>query len=388
MSNDLHPKLRGYAIQKRELVEHCTNEEQTKISLINPYLELLGFDVRDPRRVRLEFGTFGPQGKEKVDYAIMENSAAVVIIEAKPANTKFTDEHLRQLERYAQPVQMQSVKFAAITDGIKWHWYFKEKNLLVKHPFAVIDALNPKETDADWLSALASGVQNSETMGMAKGELLTTQFAEWFDRAQQFPSKELLKVVYKETYPGEPFPREGSRQFESMKDGWKRACERAKEAWIQNRPDGERQLKNEPLPSKVLTTSPIDEAEQTKRSCRVRIGSDSEQLKDATALMLRVLRYCAESHHSGEHDYLRSLTRPVPPLKSDKAVIGPDESLEGRRKKYTASDYKGFRVFKNLNNQDKARLIASMLAECRLHDGSSPVIGRHLEIELPNTKFQ
>ena len=31
-----------------DVIPHCTNEEQTKISLINPYLEYLGWDVRDP----------------------------------------------------------------------------------------------------------------------------------------------------------------------------------------------------------------------------------------------------------------------------------------------------------------------------------------------------
>ena len=42
---------RSRASKLPSLIPHCTNEEQTKITLINPYLEYLGRDVRDPNVV-------------------------------------------------------------------------------------------------------------------------------------------------------------------------------------------------------------------------------------------------------------------------------------------------------------------------------------------------
>jgi len=38
MTDSLYAKLQRYAVEKQALIETCTNEEQTKLSLINPYL--------------------------------------------------------------------------------------------------------------------------------------------------------------------------------------------------------------------------------------------------------------------------------------------------------------------------------------------------------------
>ena len=51
----LEEKLEAFSARARRIAPACDNEEQTKVSLINPYLEILGYDVRDPMVCRLEY---------------------------------------------------------------------------------------------------------------------------------------------------------------------------------------------------------------------------------------------------------------------------------------------------------------------------------------------
>ena len=85
------------------LIPHYTNEEQTKITLINPYLEYLGRDVQDPNVVRQEYqADFETKNPEKVDCAIMKDGEPVILIEAKAANSNLPRKASLQLMRYFQ----------------------------------------------------------------------------------------------------------------------------------------------------------------------------------------------------------------------------------------------------------------------------------------------
>ena len=88
---DMWARMQAFATMARSLVPKCENEEQTKISLINPYLEILGYDVRDPDVCRFEFKAAIFKSNEKVDYAIMQDGKPAILIEAKAATTQFSE---------------------------------------------------------------------------------------------------------------------------------------------------------------------------------------------------------------------------------------------------------------------------------------------------------
>ena len=75
---DLHEQLETFAVRAKAIAGYCDNEEQTKVSLVNPFLELLGYDVRDPRHVRLEEKADFHDGREKVDYAVLRGGEPCV----------------------------------------------------------------------------------------------------------------------------------------------------------------------------------------------------------------------------------------------------------------------------------------------------------------------
>jgi len=74
-------------------------EYPTRIIFIDPLLQALGWDVRDPDEAELEYPTI--DGKS-VDYALKINRKPVLFIEAKPLNGPLTDvKSITQVASYA-----------------------------------------------------------------------------------------------------------------------------------------------------------------------------------------------------------------------------------------------------------------------------------------------
>ena len=86
---ELLEKLESHALRVRSIQDYCTNEEQTKVSLINPYLEHLGFDVRDPRYVQLEYRSDIGSGTERVDYALLKTGFRLSLSKRSPLQWNF-----------------------------------------------------------------------------------------------------------------------------------------------------------------------------------------------------------------------------------------------------------------------------------------------------------
>ena len=125
--NKFEEQLKLHADKMKGILKVCNNEEQTKISMINPFIELLEYDVRDPRIVKFEYPVSDPAGK-KADYAIFCNDTSdtpTILIEAKTASNDLAHAQLhRQISEYAN--LKSSVEFAALTNGHVWKWFRKE----------------------------------------------------------------------------------------------------------------------------------------------------------------------------------------------------------------------------------------------------------------------
>lgn len=268
----------------QDLVALCQNEDQTKLTLINPYMELLGFDVSDPRQVRVEFETGIGKGVERVDYAIFDDESPIVLVEAKSTKVNLdTGTPSPQLQRYA--IDASSVRFAAMTNGIKWEWYYKdEDHRLADRPFLVVDALQPREVDAAWLSKLGKSLNHHETMEAAKGEYLTTRFIEWLENIQRSPSDALLRFALKEK---DQKSRLSTSQLEVVRAHWLRACLEAKESWLQDQLEKARRTENLTPHQTQQTQESLVDTGDGGRSCRVRFpNGELKELANATDLLL------------------------------------------------------------------------------------------------------
>lgn len=93
------------------------SETRTRVALIDPLLQVLGWDTTDPSFVVPEYDVNG----RKADYALLaQNGLPAAIVEAKRLGQPLQP-FLAQLIKNAE---MVGVEFAWITDGDQWELYF------------------------------------------------------------------------------------------------------------------------------------------------------------------------------------------------------------------------------------------------------------------------
>ncbi len=102
-----NPQLRG--IFER-------SEEQVKISLVVPILELLGWNIKNPLEVLFENPTVTGG---RMDIVLKKDNKSVFLIEVKNLSQTLTN-HLLQLGRY---LYEQGISYGAITNGKEWIFF-------------------------------------------------------------------------------------------------------------------------------------------------------------------------------------------------------------------------------------------------------------------------
>lgn len=182
--DELLSKMKSYSERVKPLLEHCDTEEQTKISFINPFIEVLDHDVRDPRHVRFEYSVDVRLNKEKVDYAIFHEGHPTIFVEAKSVGADLAQvRHLAQIRSYAN--QTDSVKFLALTNGVDWHWYKKEQlrfggYSLEEKPFLTHNVLNPGSQELSFLTKICGrGMDVISAEEQALETRLLTALEDW-----------------------------------------------------------------------------------------------------------------------------------------------------------------------------------------------------------------
>ena len=196
---DMWARLQAFAAAARGLAPKCTNEEQTKVSLINPYLEILGYDVRDPDICRFEFTADIGKSNEKVDYAIMRDGKPTIFIEAKAALRQFSDQDRVpvQLQRY---FMSEDAEFAVFTNGVVWNWYSSYGNRkLEETPFKTHDVRHPEHAELDWLWSVSGYVSDSEHAAkQAEAERVRSAIRDWIMKIRHSPGDSFIRFLLKD----------------------------------------------------------------------------------------------------------------------------------------------------------------------------------------------
>ena len=92
------------------------NETRTRMALIDPLLQALGWDTADPALVLPEYDLRG----NRADYALLDGTATpVAFVEAKHLGMALAS-HREQIVRYAV---LSGVPYAGLTDGDHWELY-------------------------------------------------------------------------------------------------------------------------------------------------------------------------------------------------------------------------------------------------------------------------
>lgn len=120
--DELYEQLRKLREDISEFSEYLEgNETGTRQVLIDPLLRVLGWEVADPKQVRLEFGISKLDGGKKfADYALMRNDEPVAVVEAKRLHTKTLDAAVGAA--MVEAVE-RGIKYILVTDGDQWRVY-------------------------------------------------------------------------------------------------------------------------------------------------------------------------------------------------------------------------------------------------------------------------
>ena len=140
---DLIDQLQALAKRAKDIADSLQNEEATKMALIAPFVQALGYDIFNPSEVMPEYSADFPEIKsgERVDYAILENGKPKILVEAKPYKTSLKDAEKGQLARY---FHVTEARVGILTNGRFYQFYtdLDNANVMDPMPFAEIDLLD------------------------------------------------------------------------------------------------------------------------------------------------------------------------------------------------------------------------------------------------------
>ena len=391
LREDLRKDLQEFKSEAEKKREHCLeNERQTESTLIDPYLEILGVEIRNPEQLRREYSTSSGKDAGRVDYAVLHENKPIWLIEVKCAGHSLPDELHPQLKRYIIDTE---VSFASLTNGIDWHWYKwddNEKRKPEKTPFLKNDVRHLTDLELDWLAIVRRGLHEPNAQDEARTCKMVNLFVDWIRRLAKKPSEEMLKLALKECdlpvaaskLASEVLPKafECFISLESQSDADEDSHLQAstEDTTTMSEAVGKTRKLGRELPTHKDESERLTDNENS-RMARYRFSHQAwVKVSDATCLMLDVLKWCSKKHIHGDVNYYDTLSR-VQVKNKSLSILSKDSN-----EFYSKKMIDGWHIFNNVNNQEKPEIIDKILAACIKKDGTSPVRGRDLWVEIPN----
>jgi len=194
--------MRALAKRIETLKENISTEEATKMSLIMPFFQLLGYDVFNPQEFLPEYtADVGIKKGEKVDFAILQNNVPVILIEAKSVNEKL-EKHDSQLFRYFGTSQ---AKFAILTNGIEYRFFtdLDEQNKMDSTPFFTVNFSNLKDSQIIELAKFQkNNFDLSNILDTASELKYTNEIKNFLYKEFENPSNDFITFILNHIYEG------------------------------------------------------------------------------------------------------------------------------------------------------------------------------------------
>ena len=198
---DLIDKVHEIASRLEQQADHINTEEATKNALIMPLIAALGYDVFNPQEVLPEFtADVGMKKGEKVDYAIIREGKAVILIECKSRGSDLNKAHASQLYRY---FGVSNARFGILTNGVEYRFFtdLDEPNRMDKKPFFVLNISDFQEHQITELKKFTKSAYSLEDILATASKLkymgaIKALFESEFDD----PSKDFVKFFAAQCY--------------------------------------------------------------------------------------------------------------------------------------------------------------------------------------------
>ena len=198
---DLQAKISEIAQRTSAIRSMCLNEESTKLFLILPVLNALGYDITDPTVVLPEFAADFRDGiSDRVDFAIVTDGVPTIAIECKKAGTDLAV-HRGQLRAYF--TALQSVRLGILTNGTRFEFFVdcENANVMDTEPFTTLDlelaskGAIPAETLEILLAVTRANFQPEYISEIAATRLIEKRLRGVLVQEIREPSEELCRLV-------------------------------------------------------------------------------------------------------------------------------------------------------------------------------------------------
>jgi predicted transport protein len=141
-------------------------EYPTRTIFIDPLLEALGWDVRDPDEVELEYPTV--DGKS-VDYAMKVNRKAVLLVEAKQLGDALDDvKSITQVVGYAAN---DGIEWCVLTNGVKYRVYKTSEKVSAPDKLLFEVSIDPRDAEGLATAQIANNLSRLSRESLAQGVL-------------------------------------------------------------------------------------------------------------------------------------------------------------------------------------------------------------------------
>jgi hypothetical protein len=200
---DLVDQLAALASRSLKQLDNLKTEEATKMALVAPFINALGYNVFDPSEVVPEFiADVGVKKGEKVDYAIMKDGKVILLFECKTYGVNLDNVHREQLYRY---FSVTEARIGVLTDGVTYRFYtdLEEPNKMDEKPFLEFNLLDLDHSPVSELKKLTKSAFNLEEMLPAAWELkYIREFKRILTNQLKSPDDEFVKVLARSAYSG------------------------------------------------------------------------------------------------------------------------------------------------------------------------------------------
>ncbi len=199
---DFIDELKVFSARVAKLKDQISTEEATKMSLIVPFFQLLGYDVFNPDEFTPEYtADVGIKKGEKVDYAIINDGIPAILIECKWCGENL-DKHSSQLFRYFGTT---SAKFGILTNGIVYKFYtdLDESNKMDLTPFLEFDIINIKSNVVSELKKFSKATFDVDSIFSTASELKYSKAIKTlFSNQLKDPTDDFVKHILSGVYEG------------------------------------------------------------------------------------------------------------------------------------------------------------------------------------------
>jgi predicted type IV restriction endonuclease len=201
---DLIDKIDELANRAPKQLEFCLTEEATKTALVMPFINVLGYDVFNPREVVPEFtADYGIKKGEKVDYAIFQNGKPIMLFETKWSGADLNKVHASQLYRYFSV--LPDVRFGILSNGVEYRFFtdLDKPNVMDERPFFIFNLLAYQDRHVEELKKFSKSRFNLEEILTTASELKYTAAVRKIIAAEfEEPSDEFVVFLSRQVYTG------------------------------------------------------------------------------------------------------------------------------------------------------------------------------------------